>query len=234
MLSPSSGRNHWGLPRGSYWLAQTTGRPCGYYGKVCCSMHDASQSGTAQSCRLVGSRDDGFVHLRGAQLGSRDSWGFTRGKGTLSTLWRHGQTASRMESTSQKGGIDISESTVILLIEAGLDNWVTPRESKVSAKGKGELQTYWITPEVDLLYTVKSSKSRSAGGASYGRHSLVDNSVSKEDEDRSIMNTVGPWADLSSRLDSCNVDPAEGVHEQLVRVLKMVIKHVAGLNVSMN
>jgi class 3 adenylate cyclase len=51
-------------------------------------------------------------------------------------------TASRMESTGQPGKIQISEETAEFLIEAGKESWLTPREERIVAKGKGELQTY--------------------------------------------------------------------------------------------
>jgi len=49
-------------------------------------------------------------------------------------------TAARMESLGKKHFIHVSESTMKLLVEAGKGHWVTPREDKVVAKGKGELQ----------------------------------------------------------------------------------------------
>ena len=53
-------------------------------------------------------------------------------------------TASRMESTSKPQMIQISQSTADYLIEAGHSDWFVPRDDKVHAKGKGELQTYWL------------------------------------------------------------------------------------------
>ena len=50
-------------------------------------------------------------------------------------------TASRMESTGVTNKIQVSQATADLLIEAGLETWLTPREDRVFAKGKGELQT---------------------------------------------------------------------------------------------
>jgi 3'5'-cyclic nucleotide phosphodiesterase/Adenylate and Guanylate cyclase catalytic domain len=50
--------------------------------------------------------------------------------------------ASRMESTGEKGRIQVSEETATLLKNAGIH--LTPREEKVAAKGKGLLQTYWL------------------------------------------------------------------------------------------
>jgi class 3 adenylate cyclase len=52
-------------------------------------------------------------------------------------------TAARMESNGTRGRIHVSQSTADALIAAGKDQWVTPREDKIVAKGKGEMQTYW-------------------------------------------------------------------------------------------
>ncbi|OEU19677.1 adenylyl cyclase, partial [Fragilariopsis cylindrus CCMP1102] len=53
-------------------------------------------------------------------------------------------TASRIESSSMKNKIHLSEQTAELLIAGGKMSWVEEREEKIHAKGKGELQTYWL------------------------------------------------------------------------------------------
>jgi len=53
-------------------------------------------------------------------------------------------TTARMESTCKTGKIQISQKTAELLIGAGKESWITPRGELVNAKGKGELQTYWL------------------------------------------------------------------------------------------
>lgn len=50
-------------------------------------------------------------------------------------------TASRMESTGVKGSIHCSEETARLLPS----RWLIEREEKIVAKGKGEMQTYFVT-----------------------------------------------------------------------------------------
>ncbi|CAB9497503.1 Receptor-type guanylate cyclase gcy [Seminavis robusta] len=52
--------------------------------------------------------------------------------------------ASRMESNSVKGRIHASQSTADALTASGKGHWLTPREEKILAKGKGEMQTYWV------------------------------------------------------------------------------------------
>jgi hypothetical protein len=54
-------------------------------------------------------------------------------------------TASRIETTCRQGCIHLSASTAKLLISSGKESWVEKREGKVTAKGKGELTTYWLT-----------------------------------------------------------------------------------------
>jgi class 3 adenylate cyclase len=53
-------------------------------------------------------------------------------------------TAARVESTGEQGSIHISQETADLIIAAGKEHWVQKREAKVVAKGKGEMQTYWL------------------------------------------------------------------------------------------
>ena len=56
-------------------------------------------------------------------------------------------TAARMESTGMRGRIQLSQSTADLLLLAGKERWIRPREDTVTAKGKGTMQTYWL--EID-------------------------------------------------------------------------------------
>jgi class 3 adenylate cyclase len=53
-------------------------------------------------------------------------------------------TAARMESTGMPGKIQCSQATADLLLLAGKGEWLIAREGLVEAKGKGEMQTYWI------------------------------------------------------------------------------------------
>lgn len=50
-----------------------------------------------------------------------------------------------MESTGVKDKIHMSKLTADLLIAAGKENWIKQREEMVEAKGKGLLQTYFLT-----------------------------------------------------------------------------------------
>jgi class 3 adenylate cyclase len=53
--------------------------------------------------------------------------------------------ASRMESTGKKNRIQVSQATADFLRAAGLRYWLHPRDDLVNAKGKGKVQTYWIS-----------------------------------------------------------------------------------------
>ena len=54
-----------------------------------------------------------------------------------------------MESTSQPGKIQISSHTADALAAAGKSQWFTARTEKVLAKGKGQLETYWLAIRTD-------------------------------------------------------------------------------------
>jgi class 3 adenylate cyclase len=62
-------------------------------------------------------------------------------------------TASRMESTGERGRIQVSQETADLLMAAGKSHWLKARDDMVVAKGKGELKTYWLDPTKKRRHT---------------------------------------------------------------------------------
>jgi class 3 adenylate cyclase len=54
-------------------------------------------------------------------------------------------TAARIESTGKPNMVHLSSDTAELLRIAGKSDWFVPREKSVSAKGKGELKTFWLS-----------------------------------------------------------------------------------------
>jgi class 3 adenylate cyclase len=58
--------------------------------------------------------------------------------------------ASRMESTGKVNQIHVSAETANLLFEAGKSDWVEERNEVVTVKGKGQMQTFWVNPNVDF------------------------------------------------------------------------------------
>lgn len=51
-----------------------------------------------------------------------------------------------MESNGLPGRIHCSQQTADELTKRGKGYWLTPREDKIQAKGKGLLQTYFVDP----------------------------------------------------------------------------------------
>jgi hypothetical protein len=65
-------------------------------------------------------------------------------------------------STGTPNRIQISQSTADLLLDAGKQAWITPREDMVEAKGKGVLATFWLTPSVRGKATSMTSERSSS------------------------------------------------------------------------
>jgi len=52
-----------------------------------------------------------------------------------------------MESTGERGRIQVSEETADLLVASGKKHWLIQRADIVHAKGKGALKTFWLVDE---------------------------------------------------------------------------------------
>jgi hypothetical protein len=91
-----------------------------------------------------------------------------------------------METTGQCDQIQVSQETSELLVAAGRGDWLTARETKVEAKGKGELQTYWLS--VPSPQYISSGPIVGRGEAS-GKFDLPV--VPKESEEK--RNRVAEW-----------------------------------------
>jgi ribosomal 30S subunit maturation factor RimM len=66
-----------------------------------------------------------------------------------------------MESHGIKGRIHVSQSTADEIVNAGKAAWIVPRQDKISAKGKGELQTYFMNERFMNVKVAKSTASTS-------------------------------------------------------------------------
>ena len=86
-----------------------------------------------------------------------------------------------MESNGIKGRIHVSESTATELIAMDCSSWLTPREDKVHAKGKGLMQTYWLLVPEDSRTRLSSSNGSSTHGG---------DSTRAEDDPESIIAMV--------------------------------------------
>ena len=67
--------------------------------------------------------------------------------------------AARMESNSLDNRIQCSPATEVLIRQAGKGHWLTPRDTLVAAKGKGEIQCYWVMPRSDATSVVSGETS---------------------------------------------------------------------------
>ena len=59
-------------------------------------------------------------------------------------------TASRIETKGERDRIHISKATADLLTLGGKAHWLTKRDDTVYAKGKGALETYWLSLDKGL------------------------------------------------------------------------------------
>jgi Adenylate and Guanylate cyclase catalytic domain len=94
-------------------------------------------------------------------------------------------TAARMESNGRKDRIHLSQETAELLIAAGKNSWVTAREDKIIAKGKGELQTFWLTV-TDRSDTNSSKKGDHTSGTFEFEHSMKEAAIDYDNGHESL------------------------------------------------
>ena len=86
-------------------------------------------------------------------------------------------TAARIESTGEQNKIQLSQETADLLKSVDLGRDVTMRGQKVSAKGKGEIQTYWLSTR---------SRESDMNNSRHGNESIANQKLPGEKETRMI------------------------------------------------
>ncbi|CAB9508033.1 Receptor-type guanylate cyclase gcy [Seminavis robusta] len=134
-------------------------------------------------------------------------------------------TASRMESTGKKGCIHVSLETAEEVKESGKGAWLKERADKVTAKGKGEMVTYWLSlsdhsSNGDGLSEVGSFAPDNVSLDASTGNELIENASVKNAEDKkaSYSGTVNRKKDLSgknARLIEWNVDILQRVLRQI-------------------
>lgn len=97
-------------------------------------------------------------------------------------------TASRMESNGEKGRIHVSEQTAEALRAKGKGHWLTAREDMIEAKGKGTLQTYWVSeqghaPRSSMDTSSYRGPASSSGASSSGDAASRHDDENEEDDD---------------------------------------------------
>lgn len=107
-------------------------------------------------------------------------------------------TASRMESTGQPGRIHVSKQTADELCAKGKDLWVRPRQDKVLAKGKGELQTFWVTvsSESSQLGTESQRSSKSSTNSFSSSYLKIPSGLGRVD-----LNQDKEWGTTSQGME---------------------------------
>ena len=95
-------------------------------------------------------------------------------------------TSARMESNGLPNKIHVSQTTADLLTVAGKGLWLTKREELIEAKGKGKMQTWWVTPTSSGTASVgtgnSSTRFRSVSRQSSNVSALSSNEDGDEDE----------------------------------------------------
>jgi class 3 adenylate cyclase len=119
---------------------------------------------TAELASALGEDTAGLAMRVGLHSGSVTG-GVLRGQKSRFQLFGDTMnTASRMESNGMPHRIHVSQETANELVAKGKSGWVTPREDKIVAKGKGELQTYWVAIRSTSHSVVSSKTSHSDTG----------------------------------------------------------------------
>ena len=107
--------------------------------------------------------DTGDLRLRFGLNSGQVTAGVLRGERARFQLFGDTvNTAARMESTGEVNRIQVTQATADLLVKAGKQHWVTPREDLVTPKGKGSMQTYWAEPYMKAGYAQSATGSESA------------------------------------------------------------------------
>ena len=93
-------------------------------------------------------------------------------------------TASRTESTGLRGKIQLSQETADLLITVGKGHWLSQREDKVVAKGKGEMTTYWLSLKKDNYASSSAGSDSKQSDAEESAQRLASVGSSPKDDPR--------------------------------------------------
>ena len=114
-------------------------------------------------------------------------------------------TTARIESGGKSGRIHISQETADLVVKAGKSHWLVKRQDIIQAKGKPDMQTYWVLKDTDAAGMSMEEDDESDTGMA----------TSNGDDDEAVdYNLVA--ADRQDRLIDWNV-------KTLLRLIKQVV-----------
>jgi class 3 adenylate cyclase len=131
-------------------------------------------------------------------------------------------TASRMESSGKANRIQISLSTAQLLIEAGKENWILPRENAGNdVKGHARLQTYWVLTRRQGSVELESSRPKFIPVATIQEANSDDDSISGNG---SVWGDDEDWKEGNDILE--NTDQIERQIEWQVDLLQRLISQI--------
>lgn len=128
-------------------------------------------------------------------------------------------TAARMESTSFPNKIQVSQKTAEQIIEQGKGHWLVARKDLVNAKGKGLLQTYWMSPRNSKGSVVSSINDL------YRDHS---SSHDAEDEKTAVSKPFSAAPEISEEKLQRLIDWNVELFEDLLKQLKEKNMHQVG------
>jgi len=103
-------------------------------------------------------------------------------------------TASRMESTGLPNRIQVSKETADLLTFAGKTKWLLQRKDQVNAKGKGSLQTFWLTVGSNLsssssnLNGLGDDDTSNGAGMDFSSKCLNPGTISSDEKTQRLVN----------------------------------------------
>jgi class 3 adenylate cyclase len=118
-------------------------------------------------------------------------------------------TAARIETTGRRDKIHLSQETAELVIQAGKSKWMIRRNDTVVAKGKGEMQTYWLLSEAEVESGIKPEISNALPVVNAMQPRLA----------KAAMNVLDPESSLPpkiKRLVDWNVDVLKRLLKQVV------------------
>ncbi|CAJ1964592.1 unnamed protein product [Cylindrotheca closterium] len=146
-------------------------------------------------------------------------------------------TAARIETTGRRDKIHLSQETAELVIQAGKKKWMERRNDTIVAKGKGEMQTYWLLSEAEMKSGGGESKTAKEAAALPVVHAMQPRLAKQS------MNVLDPESSLPpkiKRLVDWNVDVLKRLLKQVVakrnamNVEQFDINHPTMMKVEMN